>query len=327
MNLKRMMCLLLCLAMLLSLAACGGDENGTSGDTDEPSESSTPSENTAPSNDIAVENPAVYVTLSYGATAEEFYYLTAYTNEDGTAYVEYVGEEKKVGALDGGVLHGITAELEKSGLLALDGRQEWSEGEAMGSMYVTYADGSGVMADFGGVVPAEFTAGYQVMEAYFQALTADIPVYVPSVQVVGDVDPEELAALQEIVNNAGMENPDALAIMSIAMDDYFAMSAGLSNAEGIASGSTCSAMMMTTPYSLTVVTVSDESGIADVCADFEASMDWRKWVCVAPTNALIAYKGDMVLCLMGSDELYSMTASSVAAAGWTEFKTLSNPDM
>ena len=64
-----------------------------------------------------------------------------------------------------------------------------------------------------------------------------------------------------------------------------------------------------------------------VCEDFETTMDWRKWVCVVPSNAMIATKDNMVLCLMGSDQIYTLTAPSIEATGWNVYVTLGNPDM
>jgi hypothetical protein len=34
-----------------------------------------------------------------------------------------------------------------------------------------------------------------------------------------------------------------------------------------------------------------------------------------------------ILCLMGSDQMYALTAASVESAGWSVYKTLENPDM
>ena len=133
--------------------------------------------------------------------------------------------------------------------------------------------------------------------------------------------------MQEIVNNSGMEGLDALAISDIALDEYFAFTAGLSSTDGITAGASCAAMMMTTPYSLVIVKLDDAANIEAVRSDFEASLDWQKWVCVIPSNALIAQKDNMVLCLMGSDSLYTYTAASIENAGWTNITAIDNPDM
>ena len=46
---------------------------------------------------------------------------------------------------------------------------------------------------------------------------------------------------------------------------------------------------------------------------------------MVPTNALIATKGNMVLCLIGEGEMYSVTATGVEAVGWTVVKSIDNP--
>ena len=43
-----------------------------------------------------------------------------------------------------------------------------------------------------------------------------------------------------------------------------------------------------------------------------------------PTNALVAVKDNMVLCLVAADELYAMTASGIESTGWTVVETLEN---
>jgi len=84
---------------------------------------------------------------------------------------------------------------------------------------------------------------------------------------------------------------------------------------------------MTSAYSLVLVTLTEDADAAAIAADFEANIDWLKWVCVQPTNALIAEKDNMLLCLLAADEAYTDTAAAIAAAEWTEVKTLNNPNM
>ena len=83
-------------------------------------------------------------------------------------------------------------------------------------------------------------------------------------------------------------------------------------------------MMMTTAYSLSIVKLEEGADADAVCADFAANVDWQKWVCVMPTNALVAVKDNMVLCLVAAGELYAMTASGIESTGWTVVETLEN---
>ena len=338
MKLKNVMALLLAIALLVSLAACGGDEP-------DPTDAPAGTEATAPSNapvdnptddptDASeetsagdTENPVTFLSMTYGEDYENIRSLIIYKDDAGAVQVEYVGDVKKVGQLDDTAFAQILQSLSESGLLALNGKEEWTDGAANASMYIVFADETTVTANFAGSIPQEYIDGYQVMERCFDMLTAELPVYVPQVQVMGEVDEEELTALLEIMNHSGIENLDGLAVAPVALDEYFAMTVGLSSSDGIVSGSTCGAMMMTTPFVLNVVTVADESKLDAVCKDFEFSMDWRKWVCVAPSHALIATKGDMVLCLMGSDDMYTGTANAIENAGWTIYIATGNPDL
>lgn len=323
---KKIICLLLAVVMTLSMAACGEKPVETNPGTEAPTTvPATEAPATLP--DVTVENPVTYFSLSMSQTAEEYNYMTAYPNEDGTAYVEYQAEEKKAGNLDGAVLHILAEELAKTGLADLSGKDAYEEGEASCSMYIELADGTMLTVGFSGTLPEEFVTGFNTMMDCFKTITASLPVYVPQAQVMGEVDADLLAAIQEIVNNSGMDGLDTMAISGIAKDEYFAMTLGLSSDEGIAAGANCAAMMMTTPYVLNVVTLEDASKADAVCADFEANLGWRNWVCVAPSDALIATKDNMVLCLMGSDVLFRQTRTSIENAGWTIVNSLTNPDM
>lgn len=325
MLMKKVFCLLMALTVVLSMAACGAEPAPTAPATTVPTE---PTPTTVPQTETEPEvlNPIAHMNLSMNMTTDENFYMTAYTNEDGTAHIEYMGQVKKVGELDDQILYTLAGAMEKTGLAAFQGRSEYEEGEAGGYFYVSYADGTTIFADFTGTVPQEFADAYTAMEAVFQQLTADLPDYVPQASVVGEVDPALLAALQEILNNSGIPNQDGLMISPIAKDEFFPTAAGLTDKYGIRAAASCSAMMMTTPYALTVVELDENGTMSYVCADFERRLDWGKWVCVMPDFALIAQKDNMALCLMGSGELYSQTAAAIENAGWTVVKTLENPN-
>lgn len=323
---SRAMALALSILMVFAMAAC---QSTPADPTTEPA----PAETTAPTvpsvtvPQVVVENPVTYFSMSMGENYESIRSLTAYPNEDGTVYVEYVGDVKKVGNLDGAVLHAIVAEMEKAGLAALNGKDEYQDGEANGSMYISFADESYYGAGFSGILPDDYRAAFQAMEAYFASLTAHLSEYVPQPYVEGNVNADILSAMMDILNASGIQPLDSLMIMDVPVDDNFSFAMGLSSSEGITSGASCSALMMTTAYSLCIVTVDDAGKLADVCKDFENNLAWRKWVCVAPTSAMIATKGNMVLCVMGSDEMFSGTVTGAEGAGWTVVNTLQNPDL
>ena len=169
--------------------------------------------------------------------------------------------------------------------------------------------------------------GYAAMDAYFQTLVADLPAYVPQPQVMGEVDSALLETMTQILDGTGIANLDTFSISQLPLDDTFGFAAGLSGMDGITGAVSCAPMMMTTAYSLVIVTLEDETKAESVADDFENTMDWRKWVCVAPSHALLAQKDNMVLCLMANSDLFLQTQRGVEAAGWTVTKTLENPDM
>jgi hypothetical protein len=136
-----------------------------------------------------------------------------------------------------------------------------------------------------------------------------------------------LKEAMEILNGSGIEALDSFTIGQIPMDEYFAYTAGLTSAEGITSAVNVAPMMITSAYSLVIASLEDGANAEAVCADFEKNMDWTKWVCVAPSSAMIATKGNLVLCLMTYEGLEEGTAVGIRQAGWTEVKTFTNPNM
>lgn len=322
---KRLLAMILAAVMVLSMTACGNQSETTTAapeTTTEAAVETTEAPTTAP----VVEGAAVtFFSLSLGENYENIKSMTAFTNDDGTVHVEYVGDVKKVGDISADCWSAITAAMAQTELAALNGQDAYGDGEANGSMYVEFADGTMASVGFGGEIPAAYTAGYAIMDACFADLTAELEVYVPQPMVMGEVDATLLAEMTTILSGSGIQNLDAFAIGQVAKDEYFAYSVGLTSDTGIASAANCAPMMMTTAYSLVIVTLEDGIAAADVCADFEQNLDWTKWVCVAPTDAMIATKGDMVLCLMAANETYTQTAAGITAAGWTTVNTLTNP--
>lgn len=273
------------------------------------------------------ENPITYFYLSMGEDYENVRYMMVSSVEAERCQVEYVGQEKKVGDFETDIFHGVTEAFHSSGLEALHGKDVYEEGNANGSMYVEFADGTAAAVGFGGKIPEEFVKGYEKMDVFFQMLTAALPVYVPQPIVMGEVSEDLLGETMEILQGSGIEALDAFTVSQLPVDEYFAFSAGLSSEEGIADAVMVAPMMITTAYSLVIVRLEDTKKAEAICEDFEQNLDWRKWVCVAPSSAVIAMKGDMVLCLMTHEALDSGTPAGIRQAGWTEVKTLTNPDM
>ena len=319
---KRLLTMLLAAAMLLSLAACAPNNNPTD-PTAAPAVTNGTEPGTLPAYPEAA-NPVIFISLSLSMNPQDNRSITVLANADGSAHVEYVGKVKKVGDLDANIFHGITTALENSGLAALNGQDAYADGIANGSMFAEFADGTCIGAGFSGEIPDSYTQGYAVMDDFFSQLTASMPVYVPQPVVMGNVDPMLLGEVTAIVEAGGLENPDTFTISHVEKDEYFAYTLGLSSGEGIQSAVSFAPMMMTTAYSLVIVSLENAGDRQDICSDFLQNLDWQKWVCVAPTDAMIAAKDNMVLCLMAADALYDQTAAGVKAAGWTVLKVAEN---
>ncbi|MBO5109785.1 MAG: hypothetical protein J6D21_03615 [Clostridia bacterium] len=339
---KRLLSLVLALALLTALMGCGQTPADTTPtatpDVTTPTQTtptqstpvqSTPVQSTPaqtppalPPSTEEAENPISYLTVSLGEDYSHIRSITVYLNDDGSTHVEYVGEVKKVADLDGWVLHSVTLALMATGLKACNGQEVWVSGDANGSLYVSFADGTYWGASYGGSVPAAFRQAYAVLDAYMAELTAPLPVYVPQPLLLSPVEDKYIEELMAIFRAGKVQDLDAFTVDSSLSHHTL----GLSSGDSIRSSAYCAAMMMTTPYSLTLVTVKEGVDARDVCKDFEEHIDWTKWVCVLPSNAMIAVKGDLVLCLLGSDALYTQTAAGIETSGWTVYRTLRRPN-
>lgn len=328
---RRILSLVLAMMLVLSLAACGNNTDPTEAPTETPATEAPATEapTDAPAGQVTldpmtVENPVTYFSLSMGETFDSIMSMNISDNGDGTIHVDFQSTEKKIGDLDAALMHNLTAALNETALVSLNGQDNYGEGESSASMYIEFTDGTMATVGYSGSIPQEFVDGYKAMESFVALMTADMPVYVPQVQVM-DSDPDAAAALVEIMNNTGIAELDSFMISGVAKDEFFGMTMGLSSDAGVAVATSCTAMMMTTPYGIYMATLEEGADAAAIAADFEANLNWQKFVCVAPTNAVIAQKDNMVLCFMGSDELYTKTASAIQTSGWTVVKELNNP--
>jgi hypothetical protein len=139
---------------------------------------------------------------------------------------------------------------------------------------------------------------------------------------MGDVNPDAQAALEAILEASGVEPLDSFSISEISMDESFAPMMGLMSTEGITSGTACAPMMSAIAFSCMVATVEDESKIEAVVQDFAANVSWDRWVCVSASQALVATKDQMVLCLASNDQMYQQFADAIEGTGWTVVETL-----
>ena len=318
----------LLLAMMLLLTGCATTKPGdTTAATDATSEPAPDQITDATEGIVDLEGKTLsFFSVNLNLTGNDNRYMMAYPNDDGSVYVEYVGDVKKIGTnMDGKVLESVTAAVVQSGIAALNGQNIYLDGGAVGSAYVEYTDGTVIGIGYSGEIPEEYLTVYNALDTAFQTLTAELEVYVP-VPFVGDgVDEAALAELMAILEATQIRDLDMFQIADVTKDDTFSLVMGLSSAEGIANGTSCSAMMMTTPYSMVIATLDDGMDVQTVRDDFLNNLDWQKWVCVMPTGTLIAQKGNMVLCLMGADALFAQTVQAVTDCGWENLESVDSP--
>ena len=335
MNFKKILAFLLAVMMVMSFAACDGakdltDDKENNATTTAPQE--TEPEETEPEDTKPQLAEVTFFTMSLVDEDGAMKSLYAYPNEDGsdTVHVDYVGSVIKRGEISGDAMASITEALAASGLVELNGKSEGDStvSQAAGSLYASLSDDSMISADFYGEIPEAFLTGYAAMEVCFDTLTAEMPEYVAVPMEMGEIADSDRAALNTILENMTLEGPaDSYAITGFAKDEYFATSLGLSSDEGVASGLNFAPMMMSVAYSLNIVTLEEGADVNAVAEDFENNIDWLRWVCVQPSDVLIATQGNQVLCLQGADAFYQMTATAIEAAGWTTYSTLQNPNM
>ena len=318
----------LLLAVMLLLTGCATTKPGDTTAATDVTTVPAPDQVTDPTGGtIDLEGKTLsFFSVNLNLTGNDNRYMMAYPNDDGSVYVEYVGDVKKIGTnMDGKVLESVTAAVVRSGIADLNGQNIYLDGGAVGSAYVEYTDGTVIGIGYSGEIPEEYLTVYNALDTAFQTLTAELEVYVP-VPLVGDgVDEAALAELMAILEATQIRDLDMFQIADVTKDDTFSLVMGLSSAEGVANGTSCSAMMMTTPYSMVIATLDDGMDVQTVRDDFLNNLDWQKWVCVMPTGALIAQKGNMVLCLMGADALFAQTVQAVTDCGWENLESVDSP--
>lgn len=315
---KKAILMLLILTMVFGCAACGAQPAADPTETQTTQDTEPEVHVTVP--DVTVEKPANYIQLSISYADGTYASLSAYDDGAGMACLEYQGDVKKVATFDPGVLHAITAELENAGLAALNGENVTADGFDSASMYVAFDDETYWGAGYTGVIPQEFLDGYAKMNAYFRDLLADVPEYVPQPVVMGEVDADLLAEMTAVLASSGLEPLD---MFYISADAY---APAVSGAEGVAAIAECGPMMSTSAYSFTIVKLEDAAQIDGIRQKFAANLDWNRWVCVSASNALIAQKDNMVVCVMGGDQTYVLTARAIEDNGWMEIETYNKND-
>ena len=316
MNMKKITALLLAMLLVVSFAACGNEPEETQG--------STEPQQTEP--DVQAL-PVDYLSLTLNDAEGNAKSISAYVNEDGSASFELFSDIVKKGNLDSAAWNELKAALTVSGLPELNGATSEEYSDISATMYFTCGEETYYTATYYNEIPAEFVNGYTAVEDALKELAADVPEYVPAPLENGIIAEADRAALNEILGGMTLEAPDSYAISNIPLEEGFEYSVGLPSYDGIESALTFAPMMTTNAYSLAIVTLSEGTEADAIAKDFEKNIDWLKWVCVQPESAAIAVKGNQVLCLMGSGDLFDQTVAAMSAANWIPVANLENPNL
>ena len=319
---KKLTALFLALLMVAGLVACGGTEDPTEPEATDPAP-------TEPEVVLTID-PITSLDLNLSEAGQPMKMLSAMVNEDGSVYVQLVGQITKKGTISAESVTAITYALEKSGLLELNGTDTYEEGENIATAYAVYGEDNYLSFNYyGSNIPAEFIAAYEAIETCFEELTAEMAEYIPTPKVEGEIAEGDMLAINEIVAGLNFYDLESYTIVNVPLDDAegFTFNAGLSSADGIESAIRFAPQMITTPYSLVIVTLADAATADAVAQDFENNIDWFRWICTNPTNAAVAVKDNQVLCLIGGDDLYTQSITAIGEAGWEPVATLENPNL
>lgn len=324
---KKMLCLLLSLLLILSFAACGETEKEDTAPVETTEETKPDKPETAPPEQEITPLDSFFMEYKE-ADWEESYYLQANNSGDGTALVEYkTALGRKQASMPDTVMENLAQLYEGAEMQKLNGVEVYEEGNAAASIYIVRGEEVCSYNYYSAEAPEEFKQLFDLLAGGFAELMKDVAEYVPTPQMGEGLNETHSAEMLELLNNSGITALDSLGIMELAKDEYFAQNAGLSSADGIASGTSCTALMMTVPYSLVIVSVEEGADPRAVAADCAKNVDWLKWVCVQPSNGVVAVKDNMVLCLLGQDEMFFGTANALEEAGWTVTEDLKNPNL
>jgi predicted small lipoprotein YifL len=333
---KKFIAIMMALVMVLSMAACGEKTTDPTNDntTDVDSGIENDHDETVPPR--AFEGDITYFHMSICENADDVRSLTAYVNEvDGEerTFIEYVGDEKKAGMLDIDAFDDITKVFNNTELKTLD-RAGWAgEGEASYSMLVEFSDGEVLMVDYIGEIPDDYKDylntyinGYNTMDSHFKKIAESMRVFVPQPYLFCNLDLNILNEALNALNSSGMTGLDSFAINDLDLNDEgFSSSSGLTNSDGAVNAICVAPRLTSDPYSMTVVEFEGAVNAETIGTDFEKNIDWKKWDGATPTDALIATKDNMVLCLQAAGDMYSMTVNGLNAEGWTVVNEFKNP--
>jgi uncharacterized lipoprotein YehR (DUF1307 family) len=311
---KKIIAMLLALVMIMSMAACGNED-------------------TEPTSTRAFEGTITRFTMSFGENADNIKSMAAYATDDGKVFVEYVGDDTKVGVIDADAFDGITKAFNKTELKTLDGTGWNSYGDPIYSMHVEFSGGETLAIAYVGEISDEYKKfvdiyinGYDDMDNHFKKLTESMQILTPQPYLLCNLDLNIVNEMLNVFNSSGMSDLDSFVINDLGLDDEgFVSTSGLTSANGAVNAVCATPRLTSDPYSMAVVEFEGAVNAETIGADFEKNIDWKKWDGAEPTDALIATKDNMVLCLQAAGDMYSMTVNGLNAEGWTVVNEFKNP--
>ncbi|MBE6928174.1 MAG: hypothetical protein E7467_06800 [Ruminococcaceae bacterium] len=304
---KKFICLLLCLVLLVSLVACTKEEKN---------------EETEPANPI---KELSYFSMSYSADGNAIDYINITPNGE-TCMVDFtIDGVKKTGELSASVVSELSVVLAGTKLPGLADTSEYADGMAFASAYIEYADGTFLTCDFSGEIHEDFTGAFTEIAIFVTDAAESLAVYVPELSVMGEVDPALLDEIKLVMEGSGVDPLDAYAVAPCEKGEFFADEIGMISDAGVAVAACCRAQNMSTAYSFSIVKLDGSQLVENVCDSFVQGMNWDKWVCVRASDAVIATKGDMVLCIMADGDVFQMMLTGLEAGGWDVWQSYTDP--
>ncbi len=314
MNMKRILAVLLASLMILSLAACG-----------------------APTSSATSTISTFFATYSENEDNITSIELFPDNENEGKSMLFYnTGSDTVQGITDGALAETLTKLFNESKLQKLNEKNEYEDGEAMGSMDITFADGSTFSCAFGGKIPEDFVTGFNSMNEAVAEASKSVEVYKAHVNFEDDVNAESKAELEAVlahVGNFALENTLGTNVPADA--ETYAHSVGvnpdqaaaLNVQDNVENTTVVMNMMGTVAHSIALMQMKDGADAAAFQQTLMDNADWRKWVCVAPEVALTATKGNDVLFVLTLNDINAELTPALEAEGWTITNTVENPDM
>lgn len=314
MNMKRILAVLLASLMIFSLAACG---------------------TSAPANQSTITN----FSASYGENFDDAISINLFPDEanEGKFMLYYgTGMDMNQGITDGALAETLTKLFNESKLQKLNGKNEYEDGDAVGSMSILFADGSTFDCSFGGKIPADFATAFEKMDAAASEASQTAEPYKAQVEFADDVNADAKAALNAVFAHLSNQAVESNMGTNLPVDnENFAYSIGINpeqaaalNAQNNVENATVVMNMMgTVAHNIALFQMKDGADAAAFQQTLLNNADWRKWVCVAPDLALTATKDNYVLFAMTLNAINDELTPALEAEGWTVTNTVENPDL